>query len=224
MRGRLFDEYEVELDERSPRLGGSWNGQMDGAAALAWDPDSVRFFYERMLEIDTPVIFDIGANTGSYCLLAKIFPRRCQFVAVEPSPGIYSVLLNNLFLNEINDSVITAEMALSDYQGKAILRTSTIPGESGLATVVRHAFREWTEVEVNVFQLNDFGNVNRLNLIKVDTEGNDGKVLMGGEDLIRKFHPGILMESPRYSEAGDFLKSIGYTHFERVGLDNTWCK
>ena len=68
--GLLLDDLRVLIDERSLRVGGSWQLSTE-KEPIAYDIETIRFFYERTLEFQHPIVLDIGANTGSFCLLAK---------------------------------------------------------------------------------------------------------------------------------------------------------
>lgn len=227
MRGTLFDGFEVEIVEDSLSVGGSWN--RDGTA---WDSKLIQFFYERMKELDEPSVLDIGASTGSFCLLAKFHPGAL-LSAFEPNPAIAVKLEANVIANSLRHRVAIFSVAIGARRGKATLKVPKLESESGLACTGKPLrYKEWKEVEVEMFALDDLDFFPSPNLIKIDTEGAEMDVLLGGERLIRTSEPGILMEN-NASNAAQFgrdpeecielLKSWGYTQFLPVGKEDVWC-
>ena len=68
------------------------------------------------LSYSSKVIFDIGANTGIYSILAKVYNPKSKIFAFEPQPNIYNVLKKN---NQINYFDISCEnIAISNEEGE----------------------------------------------------------------------------------------------------------
>ena len=150
MEGILFEDYYVEIDPRSVECGGSWHTlaekQVDGMA-VAYDSPLLSFFYNRMSEIEHPYILDIGANTGSFCLLAKWHPNA-KVWAFDPNMYACDILRNNLFLNNLEDQVEVYDIALSNQNGHATLKTPTETKRFGLASIgTPKRFNTWVETE-----------------------------------------------------------------------------
>jgi FkbM family methyltransferase len=223
----LFDGFEVEIVDDSLAVGGSWNRN-----GTAWDGELIRFFYERMKDLDEPSVLDVGASTGSFCLLAEFHPGALA-TAFEPNPAIFAVLDANIAANRLRHRVSVLQIAVGARRGTAALKVPKLESESGLACTGKPLrYKEWSEVEVEMFALDDLGFFPSVNLIKVDTEGAEMDVLLGGEKLIRTNLPGILMEN-NASNAAQFgrdpeecielLRSWGYTEFLGVGKEDVWC-
>ena len=99
----LFDDSKVRLDSRSLIEGGSW--EFTGGKPIAHDKELIKFFYQRTLSFDKPVVFDIGSNSGSYSLLPNINPKiKCY--SFEPNPKLYKLLKENIALNCLYDRVL----------------------------------------------------------------------------------------------------------------------
>ena len=65
-----------------------------------------------------PMIFDVGANTGIYSLVAKTVNPRATVHAFEPSKHIYSKLVHN---NSVNGYDIHChQIAVSDFDGEQV--------------------------------------------------------------------------------------------------------
>ena len=58
--------------------------------------------------------------------------------------------------------------------------------------------------------------------MKIDTEGEDYKVLVGAKKLIKKYRPKIIVEvrDENKIEISDFLKKYDYKFFNVLNLEN----
>jgi len=135
------------------------------------------------------VIFDVGANFGYYALmLAAGLRKECEVHAFEPTESTYQRLTRHIALNEM-DCVHAHRVALSDRPGSASMHGRD--GNSGAA------FLEPGEGQVQVTTLDEFvarRGIERLDLMKIDVEGLEEKVLRGGERVLRELRPTILFE------------------------------
>lgn len=195
--GILFDSNYVNIFASSKYVGGSWQGKPYNGMPTAWDMDTIRFFHEQSLEYKHPFMLDIGANTGTFCLLPKINPD-IKGIAFEPTPDIYEILKKNILLNNIQNKMKTMPIALSDKKGVATLKYPRSGKDSGFACLGKPLrFNDWIEVEVPTDTLDNIAlqqKIEKVDLIKIDTEGCELFVLKGGEGLIREYYPGILAE------------------------------
>lgn len=143
------------------------------------------------------VAFDVGANIGCHTLLlGKAVGESGRVVAVEPCPPVYEKLRANICLNRMAH-VQACQCALSDVPGKLALHIAAadVPNQ-GMSSLYPNQELS-SEVLVDVQTLDDImqrKECNRLDFIKIDTEGNDGKVIVGGERSIREHRPYVLFE------------------------------
>tara|TARA_A100001015_G_scaffold304089_1_gene394748 strand:+ start:331 stop:1158 length:828 start_codon:yes stop_codon:yes gene_type:complete len=183
-----------------------------------WEPESIEWIKRNIKSGD--IVIEVGANVGAHSLLIakKIQPNG--FVHLfEPAEYAYSKLNENLKLNpEINKNTKVYKTLLSnkssDYKNVRI-RSSWI-------------FNKTEEIEDQMDEFlngksetldNIFSRIEKLDLIKIDVDGFDFKVLKGSENLIKKFKPKIFVElnDIQLKKNGDtvediliFLKSFGY--------------
>ncbi len=220
MQAFLLDDFEVEIDLRAAEIGGCWEGELRDGIPIAWGMDELRFFYERTLEYKSPVILDVGANTGAFSMLAVMNPAMRSY-AFEPAPVTFEVLNKNISLNGLQDRVKTFQVALADKNGTASLKHPKSGIASGLACIGKPLrFDEWIEFEVPVSTVDDVvgeQGIDRVDLIKIDTEGCELLVLKGAQELIRKCHPGILCGCHEVN-----TKQFGYHPSEIVKLLTSW--
>jgi len=237
MKAYLLPSCKVRIDPRSITMGGgSWRARKADGSPFVWDMEVVEFFYEKTQRIKRPGVLDIGANTGSFSLLPK-FHEGMRVHAFEPSPRALELLRSNVKLNSLEERVFIHPFALSDKDGKAILNvprrhdgTYFDGGRSCLGTPVM--FDEWEEVEVETRRLDDL-DLGRIHFIKIDVEGHEKSVFLGGEKTIRENRPQIMLEyhargasqsGYKVDDALELLWEWGYSRGQRVGRNDIWCE
>ena len=148
------------------------------------------------------VVIDIGANVGMHSLImGKTVGERGRVYSFEPHPLIFERLKKNLSLNRMS-WVKPLENGLSDKSGQLYLHgfddNSANKGTSSLSTARKDCEVNKNSVfKVDVVTLDEWvekEKLERLDLIKIDTEGHDFNVLSGGFKTIESFRPVIIFE------------------------------
>jgi FkbM family methyltransferase len=213
MRGILFDDWTVQLDPRTAHIGGSWIPG-SGDPLHVYDPDALRLFWSMVATAVAPVALDVGANTGSFCLLATRHPRL-RVWAFEPVSDTFEVLRANIEANDLGDRVTPVRYALSDVEGQEDMLVPLEARLRGLAFLDdRPADMPCQKELVRVTTLDRFcawTGLLRIHAIKIDVEGIEAKVLRGGEQTIRRDLPLILMEPNHSDVTTALLRTWGYT-------------
>lgn len=147
------------------------------------------FLNQYLSTIDQPVIFDIGANTGSYALLCQQINPHAQIFCFEPHPQTFSLLekqvQNNKNIKIFNLALSnkSGKLALYDYQDKRNSRHATLC-QDVIETVTNQTS---TNFEVSVSTVDDIiteHQIKKIQLLKVDVEGHDLQVLQGAKYAI----------------------------------------
>jgi len=151
---------------------------------------------------------DAGANEGLYALFAAARVTDAGEVwAFEPSSRELARLRHNCSLNGFSH-LKAVGCALSDRSGVAILSVAE-DGHAGHNTLGRLAdgVRQVLTEEVPVRTLDDIAaaeNWDRVDVLKIDVEGAELRVLMGAKHVLRTMRPLILFEcSPAALERND---------------------
>jgi len=169
-------------------------------------------------------VFDIGANWGVYSVAAKrLLGESGNLVSFEPNKNEYNKLQNNLSLNADGTSHVTlVNSAVGDTDG---VTTFYMPPKykGAYGSLGRPKIEEDCDaVEVKITKLDTYiheNDISALDVIKIDVEGAEIKVLTGAVETLEKFSPIILMEVSdkrttvfgyKAKDLCEFLLNIGY--------------
>lgn len=167
------------------------------------------------------VAVDVGAAVGLFSM--AVAPLFEIVVAYEPSPlqaecwrdNIAKTGRNNVFLKDFGLGLYPQVLYVADLKADGNL------GKTWLQTEPEGAF---TKCSVDRLD-NQF--YPALDLLKIDVEGMEHDVLLGGQNIIRQFHPTLIIEfkglGARYGRDDkttlEMLASWGYSSFYRFGSD-----
>ena len=140
------------------------------------------------------VFVDVGASTGYFTVLAaRLVGPDGGVVACEPGPQNQSVLLLNTVVNRLGN-VRLVPCAVSD--GSAVLAYNRLGGGNGaIAAFDGTPEGLGTRDLVQARRLDDIlmGEA-RVDLVKIDVEGAEGRVLAGASETLRRYSPTLLFE------------------------------
>jgi FkbM family methyltransferase len=121
-------------------------------------------------------ILDIGANVGSFALWASARWPGSRVQSFEPHPGTFEFLKQNTAGR--SDIAIVNAALFPGAATKATFRSRFAgDGESGLAAYAGDTFVEDALVETYEVDVVDPGTLPSADVVKLDIEGGEGKVL-----------------------------------------------
>lgn len=146
---------------------------------------------------DGGIMLDVGANTGYYALLAASMGPRTEVHAFEPFPPVFDLLSANLARNLQGSRVRAVASAASDTCGTAELYIP--PGDHGFiesSASLEESFREPSgSVAVTTTTLDAYtADLPHVDLIKIDVESAEHRVLAGGRETLRRHRPVVFCE------------------------------
>jgi len=187
--------YEVDLSEGinlSLFLFGSFQKHITNSKLLNIPKDAV--------------IIDVGANFGLMSLPFVQIARDGKVYSFEPTHYALEKLKRNLALNpilanhiEVINSFVSAKS--SDNAGIKAFSSWKVNSEKAEIMHPVHKGGAKSADGVSSITLNDFckkANLERLDFIKIDTDGHEYEVLLGAEEAIAKYRPQIIFEIGLY--------------------------
>lgn len=171
----------------------------------------------------------MGANVGGYVVRAC---RRADLVvAIEPQPGIFEVLRENVELNCPGNAVLVRK-TVADRSGRTMLRIPIYRGykyDSGAASILsdyepypgaKELIEGYQEVEVEVDSLdNILGElgIDRIDFLKVDVEGAEKLVVRGAMNILSRTSRVMNEIKPGNEDVLDILERLGFEVIDRKG-------
>lgn len=139
-------------------------------------------------------IIDVGANIGYVLMnIALRVGDDGMVFGFEPHPMAFSKLVKNIKLNDLKN-VHFEQLAIGNSIGKIVPYTVN---ELNLGmNKVRQSFTGSNDdvVLTTLDKYCDDNNVSKVDLIKIDVEGYEMKVLEGAEHILQKFRPKLFIE------------------------------
>lgn len=186
--------------------------ERDGVGGF--EAESVATFLALCATAPDGAVLDIGANTGHYAFLARVYSTR-PVVAFEPAPELASVARR---LGKDNKVPFDVEpLALSDADGEA---TFYLSDGSDSSSSLRAGFRRSTsQITVTTTTLDGFVQRTgiRPTVLKIDTETTEPDVIRGGLGTIERLRPWMICEVLP-NRGGDvqipeLLAPLGYLYY-----------
>jgi FkbM family methyltransferase len=167
------------------------------------DKDVLNFDYisKNLITKSDPIIFDVGANKGQSIIRYKKLFKSPIIHSFEPNIDVINVLKKkyyndkNLFLNSL---------AVGEKKGNLEFNVNSISGHSSFKKLVANTTwikkrsesinidsKKYTAKKINakIVTLDDYAsenNILNIDILKIDTQGFEDKVLAGAQKLLEK--------------------------------------
>ena len=138
-------------------------------ACLVDEPRTWRYVKKLVLEGRISSILDVGAHIGGYSV---VLGKRIFSVAVEPVPDTFNILKFNVIINKSNVKAL----------GRAVWKESnkTIRLKRSILRSAADFVSNNGDVEVQTVTIDDLWDLlGPFDLIKIDAEGAEDKILQG---------------------------------------------
>jgi FkbM family methyltransferase len=144
------------------------------------------------------VVVDVGAHEGIYSsFAATLVGASGQVWAFEPSSRERTRLVDNLCRNGLSN-VKVFPLALADANGAGELNVAS-DAYSGHNTLAKHFSESIPSIGPEAVELRKLDDLTtgleRLDLLKIDAEGAETRIIRGASRTIGAFRPVILFES-----------------------------
>ena len=189
--------------------------------------------YNSIKEYSEPIIFDIGANIGTFTTwMARTFPNG-KIYSFEPQRAVFQMLSGNAAINNLYN-VYTYNIGLGKENTKVEFDEPNYfqKNDFGTFSLVENIITEKTKnkIVVQIQTLDwflEYYKVPKVHLLKIDVEGMDLDVLSGGYNTIKKHLPVIFIEHCDNRKSiidpiKEFLDQFDYG-YQMIG-NNVLCK
>jgi FkbM family methyltransferase len=174
--------------------------------------------FSRLARSDIRCFLDIGAHTGFYTLLACALNPGLQVIAFEPVPYIHKILAAHLKMNRLEGRVQARLEAVSNEIGQAKMHVpyDDLPTSASLhETGFRGNDGYFIDVPVTTIDT-CCPSGQRVDLVKIDVEWFEDKVLEGMPRVLAESAPAIFVEithdGPTQAVEA-ILKKFGYRFY-----------
>ena len=151
------------------------------------------------------MVFDIGANAGIYSLAALAAQPNAMVHAFEPTPEIAARLRDSAALNRLN-GLHVHPVAISAQDGQlALIRYRGDDGSNDGMNFVVSAASDPAAERVTAVALDRFcadQGIERVDLVKLDIQGNEPAALAGAAQLLADGRIGMLFLELNWGPTG----------------------
>lgn len=181
----------------------------------------VRLFHDLCNEYDHPFIIDVGSHVGTLPLVAAL-QKDVRGWAFEPHSDVCELLTRNIALNGMKGRFEVIHKALSHFPGRRVLKSPRHDKDSALSCIGQPNYSPYKEQYIDVVRLDDMviaSGLEAVDIINIDTEGNELFVLIGATETIDKHKPDILLKvnwgnlnqlDIYINNLTDYLELLGY--------------
>lgn len=149
-------------------------------------------------------IVDIGGNIGAFALYASRWSKNAKIYSFEPNPQVFPLLKIN---TQYNSNIEKHFFGLGDkneiltlYQNPvntgACSTSKSYHGASKIKIEIRNAFEVFKEL-----------NINKIDVLKIDTEGAEVSILKSLEPMLEKINV-IMLEYHSVKDKKEILKLL----------------
>lgn len=183
------------------------------------------WFFKKFLSPGDMAI-DIGANVGhmSICM-GVVTGKEGLVLSFDPNPVVFKILTKNAELNKELTHIEPHNFAITDKEEEFYYSSSEASFSNGGISKEKNSRhgRYTLDTKIKGVKLEDFlkekyaAKLDRLKLVKIDTEGYDKEIIKSIRGLLEKYKPAVITEcfsknkaEARY-EQFNLLRDLGYS-------------
>lgn len=190
------------------------------------------YIYNRIKGISKPIIFDVGANVGETTNEYFRLYNQAIIYAFEPDKKSFGLLSKDERIYKVSNFALGDKNSVEKiYINKhPATHSLLVPHKEGKLNTDNYDDLDCVKVEeTQVLTLDCFcqtNQINKINILKIDTQGYDHKVLLGAKNMISSqsidfiyFEANFL---PMYEKQGSFFESglmLEKMNYKFLGLE-----
>lgn len=182
--------------------------------------------YDAIKHKKQPIIFDVGANIGTFTTwMSRIFPNG-KIYSFEPQRAVFQMLCGNVAINNMYNCYCYNKGLGKENTTIAINEPNYFSkNDFGVFSLIEEKIESTQDrLIIDIETLDSFVHkyqIQKLDLIKIDAEGMDMDVLIGGSRTLIEMKPVIFIEhsdnrSSIKEKIISYLNEENY-YFEQVG-------
>lgn len=168
--------------------------------------------------------YDIGANTGYYGILAGYLGKgKIKCYSFEPVKEFCDCLQESICLNRLEDIIKVFNFALGNEDNRKNLYLAGSGSSFDKDFIGKSDIQKRTVEMRKLDNIVQSANLEKPDFIKIDVEGYEYNVLLGGEKTIRESLPILFIEivyslnngfvNKNYKQTLQFIRNVGYKIF-----------
>jgi FkbM family methyltransferase len=156
-----------------------------------YEPELVKYIIETLPQ--NGCLLDIGANIGSIAIPVGLARPDAKIISVEALPHNFNYLQENLKINGLKN-IIPLNVCFSNDNGKLV---RLYHHKIRLGSTSFHSLhsKDFVELVTKTLdqQLKELS-IDKVDMLKIDTEGSEALIFRGASDLLHKSKPIVLFE------------------------------
>jgi FkbM family methyltransferase len=189
---------------------------------------------KHLINIDNPIIFDVGAHIGTITLLYKRMYKNPTIYAFEPFKESFEELKKN---TKNNPGIFPINMGLGDVEGKAKFYSNEFAPTNSLLNSEKSGGQIWGEnilntkeiVEINLTTIDKFVKnnlISKIDILKLDVQGAENLVLKGAENTLLNCNIDMIYTEiillPTYENQSNFEEILSIFEKQNYSLYNIY--
>ena len=220
---------EIEVTQETIDLNKThWTGYQK----MVNESNSIDYVYSKLSDAvktnGKARLVDIGAQEGQYSLYAKYFDN-IRVDAYEPCISSHKCLVDNIALNNVQDKVFAYNFAISDVKSQTTMKISKTDPPIKTLGYKPIRFKDCENIGVFTEKLDNLYAVRKVDFIRCSTEGWEYFILQGGENILNRDKPELLLTvnetamsecSIKTLQFHELLYGLGYKCIGIIDCDN----
>lgn len=164
---------------------------------------------------DNPLVIDLGAHIGLFCLKVMFLHKNARIFAYEPVNSNFELLMENIEMNQLSKNVNIFNMAVSGKSEKRKINISKI-NSAGHSMLIAEDQSEQIVVNCTTLEKIFLDNaINSVDILKIDVEGAEYDILYSTPPSLFVNIKNIILEYHEYEgntvfELIIFLQNNGF--------------
>ena len=160
------------------------------------EPETISLFLHLLS--NAKVVFDVGASTGLFTLIAGTINPKIEVHAFEPVPEIFDSMVRNIAANGLTN-VEAVRACVTDHDGEIDLYPNQSPALPFQASIRENYGGHETprKIRAQALTLDSYADqigVSTVDIIKIDAETSEPSILKGAQTVLRKYTPWVICE------------------------------